>query len=98
MKAPRRQVAEEFFRRPFGRHSAELHDVLVQMRSLPIPGKHFLFMTEPHEQWTLARMSTVRPLRLELQEDVVFTDLADAERHVFRLRWRQLYGSDLDLA
>ena len=87
-------LALEFRSRPFGGHSVELQQVLHLMRSGPIEGRHFLYMTKPHAEWTLARMSGDRPLRRILTKEV-FTDLAEAEWHVFKLRWRALTGQEL---
>jgi hypothetical protein len=53
-------------------------------------------MTRPHAEWTLARMSPTRPLRPVLVGPV-FTDLAAAEWHVFKLRWQALSGEPLGL-
>jgi hypothetical protein len=90
----RLDLAREFLARPFGGHSVELQQLLHLMRSGPILGRHFLFMTRPHAEWTLARMSTDLPLR-PILTGTVFRDLAEAERHVFRLRWRSLTGEEL---
>lgn len=86
-------LAREFRARPFGGHSVELQQILHLMRSGPIEGRHFLYMTKPHAEWTLARMSADLPLRPVLT-DTVFTDLGEAEWHVFKLRWRALTGEE----
>ena len=89
----RLDLVREFRARPFGAHSVELQQLLHRMRSAPIEGRHFLFMTRPHSEWTLARMSDDLPIRPVLT-DTVFTDLGEAEWHVFKLRWRELTGED----
>lgn len=93
----RLDLAQEFRARPFGAHSVELQQLLHRMRSGPIAGRFFLMMTRPHEEWTLARMSEDPPL-LPILTGPVFTDLAEAEWHVFKLRWRELTGAELELA
>lgn len=94
---PRRvDLAREFRAKPFGAHSVELQQILHLMRAGPIEGRHFLFMTRPHAEWTLARMSPARPLRPVLVGPV-FTDLAAAEWHVFKLRWQMLSGEPLGI-
>lgn len=94
---PRRvDLAREFRARPFGAHSVALQQILHLMRAGPIEGRHFLFITRPHREWTLARMSDTRPLRPVLTGPV-FTDLAAAEWHVFKLRWHALSGEALDI-
>jgi hypothetical protein len=35
---------------------------------------------------------------VELVDDIIYTDLIEAERDVFRRRWRDLTGEDLDKA
>ena len=90
----RLDLAREFRARPFGGHSVELQQLLHLMRSGPIEGRHFLYMTKPHAEWTLARMSDDAPLRPVLVGPV-FTDLEAAEWHVFKLRWRDLTGDAL---
>jgi hypothetical protein len=87
-------LAREFRARPFGRHSVELQQILHLMRAGPITSRHFLFMTRPHEEWTLARMSDSLPLGYTLVGPA-FRDLAEAEWHVFKLRWRELSGAEL---
>ena len=94
----RTDVAEEFLARPFGRHSPDLQGLLDYMRSAPIPGKYFLWMVEPHAKWVLARFTDTEPLAVERFDDVAFEDILDAERHVFRRRWSEIFGRDLEVA
>jgi len=89
----RLDLVREFRARPFGGHSVELQQILHRMRSGAMAGRHFLYMTKPHAEWTLARMSTDPPLR-PILTDTVFTDLAEAEWHVFKLRWNALTGAE----
>jgi N,N-dimethylformamidase len=89
-------VADEFAARPFGDHSPQLQALLETMRSVPIPGKSFLYMSEPHREWQLARMSTTEPLRLEVAPDHVFTSIEDAERDVFTRRLTALRGEPVE--
>jgi branched-chain amino acid transport system permease protein len=88
-------LADEFKRQPFGRHSEDLQMLLHQMRSEPIGGKPFLFMSEPQREWVLGRYTDDPPYRPILDWSVTFTDLEAAEWHVFRMRWRKLFGEDL---
>uniref|UniRef100_UPI0031D3D304 hypothetical protein n=1 Tax=Inquilinus sp. TaxID=1932117 RepID=UPI0031D3D304 len=93
----RLDLAREFRSRPFGLHSPELQAVLIRMRSLPIEGKHCLIVLEPRARWLLARMEG-QPLRPVPVPGIVFTDLAEAEWAVFKLRWHALTGHDLAAA
>ncbi len=89
-------LAREFRDRPFGRHSAELQLLLHQMRSEPIAGKPFLFMSKSQEEWVLGRYDDSVPPVPVVDWDVAFSDLEDAEWHVFKHRWRVLFGDELD--
>ena len=89
-----RRVVEEFMRQPVGHHSPELQRVLNVFRSEPLKSKHVLVCTKPHREWRLALLSGERGKPVTLL-DQVFTDLVEAEREVFRRRWKQHTGSDL---
>lgn len=90
----RLDLAREFKANPFGEHSPDLQYLLHIMRR-PSGGPHHVLMPRRWgESWTLAVMepggrSPPRPTNL------VFTDLAEAEWHVFRRRWAELAGEDL---
>ena len=87
-------VVEEFMANPIGHHSPELQRVLNTFRSAAMPGKHCLVCIKPNREWRLARFSGVRGKPVKLL-DKTFTDLEDAERHIFRLRWKQHTGKAL---
>ena len=94
----RTDLAEEFRRNPFGPHSAELQKVLNVMRWEPIEGKYVLVNTVPHKEWCLAQLPGKRGVPVTLHEDIVFTDLGEAEWYIFRLRWKKHTGVDPDQA
>ena len=71
-------------------HSAELNALLLRMRGAPIEGKHVLVMTKPQAEWVLAEMTGDPPRPRPISERV-FTNLAEAEWHVFKLRWEVMY-------
>jgi hypothetical protein len=86
-------LAREFRANPFGEHSPDLQYLLNIMRT---PGKdpfHVLLVDKMGERWTLATKEpgTRTPPR---RTNVVFTDLKEAEWHVFRLRWAALAGEE----
>lgn len=93
---PSLELAAEFRQRPFGRHSEELQILLHAMRSAPIPNKHFLFMPDTNREWVLGRYSTEMPPSPVVDWTVTFDDLEEAEWHVFKIRWRELFGEELD--
>jgi hypothetical protein len=92
----RLDLAREFRAKPWGEHSPDLQYLLNLMRR---PGKapfHVLLIDEAGKRWTLAEMtpgSRTPPRRT----NVVFTDLKEAEWHVFKLRWATLAGEELAL-
>ena len=88
----RADLFEEFMRRPFGRHSPDLQSLLNYMRGIPLVGKHFLLMTRSNTEWMLARFTEGDPLGVERLPEVVFDDIEEAERYVFRVRWAALFG------
>lgn len=92
------RLAEEFRRDPFARHSPALQRVLHLMRGPSMNAGYVLLCTKPHREWTLGRLTGSSEEPVELANERVFTSLADAEWHVFKLRWRALTGESLDAA
>ena len=43
-------LAQEFYRNPWGPHSAELQRILNVMRAAPVAGKHVILMSGPYRQ------------------------------------------------
>lgn len=97
METPDTEIAREFKLSPFGNHSPELQELLKLMRSQPIAGKHFLFMTKTQKEWVLGQLSTNPPKPFFSNELVVFDDLKVAEWHVFKIRWLERFGSELQI-
>ena len=84
----------EYAAQPTGAHSPDLQFVLQRFRKAPCAGKFVLIALDPHRRWALGRLTGTRgqPVVRLAQE---FTDLAEAERHVFRLRWQEMTGEEL---
>jgi len=103
MTAPRvgteeiERLAEEFRAHPKGPHSPALQRVLNRMRGLPVAGKHILIYEKRSRRYVLAQLTGERGRPVIRHDDVSFTSTAEAEWHVFRLRWQQLAGEALDL-
>ncbi|MBU6201476.1 MAG: hypothetical protein KJS90_05695, partial [Acidobacteria bacterium] len=93
---PRPELATEFRGRIFGRHSAELQELLNTMRAAPMPGKPFLFLSKPGQEWTLSKYADTLPLRPVVGWDHVFADIESAEWHVFGERWAAMFGERLE--
>jgi hypothetical protein len=91
--AARTELAREFKARPFGEHSPDLQYLLNMMRTRVDVPFHVLIMTRPFEQWALAVLEPggKTPPRLTNQ---VFHSLEEAEWTVFRLRWKELAGTE----
>ena len=78
-------------------HSPGLQRVLNVMRGGHGEGKYVLVVREPFRRWVLARMPGCRGAAVEVLEEHEFTDEKEAEWTVFRLRWRELTGKELDV-
>lgn len=90
--------AREFLAAPIGYHSPGLQRVLNRMRGADWAFKYVLVVEERHSRWRLGKLPRKRGSAVEIVEGIVFTNLLDAERDIFRRRWRDLTGQDLDLA
>lgn len=78
-------------------HSPGLQRVLNVMRGATGPGKYVLVERVPFRRWALGRLTGKRGDPVEVVDGQEFTNLAEAEWAVFRLRWREHTGRDLEL-
>ena len=92
----RTDLALEFRRVPYGRHSADLQRILNFFRSQPLPGNYCLVCFKPHREWVLARFGATSRERPTVVGPS-FTSLADAEWHVFKSRWHDHTGQVLEI-
>ena len=92
-----RELAAKFRARPLGPHSPDLLRLLNRLRWGPMPGKLVLVCTKRHREWVLGRLGAERGDPVAMLSDYVFHDRAEAEWVVFKLRWKQVTGEDLDL-
>jgi hypothetical protein len=90
------KYAAEFRADPLGTASPGLQRVMNLLRGGPKSGKYVLVVREPFRRWVLGRMPAERGQPVEILEGEEFTDLAVAEWTVFKLRWRDHTGRDLD--
>ena len=88
--------AREFLASPAGPHSPGCQRVLNRLRTDTSRGKYVLVVAEPQRRWLLARSPCVRGAPVEIVPGVEFTDLLEAERAVFRLRWREIVGVEIE--
>lgn len=90
----RLDLAKEFRSNPFGEHSPDLQYLLNLMRKPADRPFYVLVVTEPYKRWTLAvKEPGSAPPRLT---NTVFTNLEVAEWEVFKLRWKELGGLELN--
>ncbi len=88
--------AAEFKANPLGTPSPGLQRIMNLLRGGPKAGKYILIVREPFRRWSLGRMPAERGQPIEVLDDHEFTDLAVAEWTVFKLRWKDQAGQDLD--
>lgn len=89
--------AREFLDAPIGYHSPGLQRVLNHMRGAASAFKYVLVIEQRYSRWRLGKMPLRRGAPVELVEGVVYSDLFEAERDIFKRRWRDLTGENLDL-
>jgi len=90
--------AREFLADPIGYKSPGLQRVLNLMRGAGPEGKYVLLCREPYRRWGLARLPAQRGQPIVEVSGIEYRDLREAERDVFRRRWRDHTGEDLDAA
>ncbi|WP_226562397.1 hypothetical protein [Salipiger thiooxidans] len=88
--------AREFMDTPIGYHSPGLQRVLNRMRGSDWNFKYVLIVVERYSRWQLGRMPAERGARVEPVEGAFYSDLLDAERDIFKRRWKDLTGQNLD--
>jgi hypothetical protein len=89
----RLDLAREFRANPFGQHSPDLQYLLNLMRTPSDKPFHVLLVDKMGERWTLGLMQP-GGRQAPQRTNVVFTDLKEAEWHVFKLRWAELAGEE----
>ncbi|OUS03967.1 hypothetical protein A9Q96_16780 [Rhodobacterales bacterium 52_120_T64] len=88
--------ASEFLAEPIGYHSPGLQRVLNRMRGADWAFKYILVTEERHSKWRLAKLPIKRGSKVTLIEGVVYTDLLEAERDIFKRRWKDLTGQNVE--
>lgn len=92
------QYAAEFIANPRATASPGLQRVHNLLRGGPKKGKYVLIVKEPFQRWGLGRMPAKRGQSVEILNEYEFTDLVEAEIMVFKLRWKEKTGINLDEA
>ena len=88
--------ADEFRLDPLGPASPGLQRVLNVLRGGPKSGKYVLIVREPFRRWVLGQLPAGRGQPIEALEHFEFTDLAEAEWAVFKMRWKAHTGENLE--
>ena len=92
--APDRALAQEFRRRPYGRHSPALQHLLNGFRLSAATPHHVLVCRQPGREWVLASLGEHRGAPIKILGDQVFRSREEAEWMRFRLRWKAETGED----
>jgi hypothetical protein len=90
------QFAKEFLGTPIGYHSPGLQRVINRMRGADWEYKYVLVVVERYSRWRLGRLPAKRGGKVIPVEGVEYTDLKEAECDIFKRRWFDLTGQNLD--
>lgn len=90
----RTDLCEEFKRKPFGHHSADLHRLLDLMRWGFARGKTVILCAQPHREWRLAKFGRRRGTKMQIDQSRAFNRYEDAVWACFRARWKEMTGRD----
>jgi hypothetical protein len=93
-----RRYIEEFRKVPIGAHSPGLQRVLNIMRLDRGGMQYVLVCRRRFAEYVIGRMPPDRSEPIELEEDQVFATREEAEWEIFRRRWREHTGEDINLA
>ncbi len=91
-----RVYIDEFRQDPTGHHSLSLLRILNALRGGPLAGKYVLVCTKPFQKYTLARHGGDRGKPPVLMPEFTFSSREEAEWAVFRLRWKETTGEDIN--
>ena len=91
------ELARRFRADPFAPPGPEMMRLLNRLRWQPLAGKHVIVCTKRHQEWVLGRLGAGRGDPVTLLSETVFTNRADAEWAVFKLRWQAATATDIDL-
>ena len=91
------KYAAEFRADPLGIPGPGLQRVINLLRGGSKSGKYVLIVKEPFRRWVVGRLPERRGHPIEVMEGMEFTDLAEAEWEIFKIRWKEQTGYDLEL-
>jgi hypothetical protein len=91
-----RRYIEEFRRTPIGAHSPGLQRVLNIMRLERGGDQYILVCRRRFAEYVIGIMPPDRSDPIELENDLVFSTREEAEWEIFRRRWREHTGEDIN--
>lgn len=92
-----RNIALQFRGAPDPPHSLELRRMLDYFRTaLPVEGHYVLACTVPYREWKICRLTGKRGQAFTILDNRRFEDVRQADWEVFKLRWKQVVGTDLE--
>lgn len=94
--ATRLDLAREFRRNPFAKHSPELYALLEVLRGPAWNGNYVLVVLEPYRRYALAVKQPGGKPPVVLSNEI-HASAADAEWAVFRRRWEAASGQKLEI-
>lgn len=89
------ELVAEMRASPLGPHSRELQELLFILRTQDLNGRYVLLVREPGRRWQIGRVAT-RGVPVVTVSEGSFGSLAEAEWEVFRLRWREHTGLEIE--
>ncbi|MCG3769261.1 MAG: hypothetical protein JW384_00382 [Nitrosomonadaceae bacterium] len=92
-----RLLAVEFLANPIGLHSIELERLLLKFRGWPLQNRLVVVCLNPYREWIVARLTGERGKPIEPVDNEVFNSVEDANRSIFRLRWKEEFGQELTI-
>ena len=94
--ATRLDLAREFRRNPFAKHSPDLYALLEILRGPRFNGNYVLVVLEPHKRYALAVKQPAGKPPVVLGNEI-HGSAADAEWAVFKRRWEAASGQPLSI-
>jgi len=91
-----RQYIEEFRKKPIGAHSPGLQRLLNVMRIDRGGVQYILVCRRRFAEYVIGRMPPNRADPIEIEDDLVFSTREAAEWELFRRRWREHTGEDIN--
>lgn len=91
-----RQYVEEFRADPIGEHSPGLQRVLNIMRSYRGGDQHILIARKEFADFVIGRMPPLREDPIVAEDSRSFATREEAEWELFRRRWREHTGEDIE--